>query len=350
MLPVLQSEHVALKLLAREIPLTPKTAYAKVTLHFDDASEYHGVYVLVEDIDRTALKRRQLSTEGRLEKSSTYNCSPEVEFDDGLPNAATAAFRSLLAKDPADHPNRWAAEAERGLDLDVALRQEAAREILVNGNDTLFNSRNPPGWGNNWLAFDPRDGLRQYVPWDLDLAFGQQGGSCQPTPLACPATVPLMTWCTGPATGPMSPYAQTSSRLGLHVVCQPEIAPRYLRAMCELTQGSLSAEAILAVWIRAHAMLESVVPLEQDTVWRGIDPLASPSDPQVIETLGSEHRRIQAWIPTRIAHVQAELSRLGIACPSVCRSGEARACSHLGRQSTRLCEDGRWTSCRPTPL
>ncbi|HEY0705501.1 MAG TPA: CotH kinase family protein, partial [Polyangia bacterium] len=243
-LPVLQAEHVTMRLLAKDLPLAPKTAYAKVTIHLDGAAtgQYHGVYILIEDIDRTALRRRGLEGTGRLEKQSTANCSAELDFDDGMPNEAKPAFDAFLAKDPAQFTNRWVEEANKGLDLDAALRQEAIREILVNGNDTLFNSINPPALGNNWYAFDPRVGRRQYIPWDVDLAFGQQAGACMPTPLQCPATVPLMSWCTGPtggATSPASPYAKTTSRLGLKLPCNAEVKRKYLQTMCEMTQGPL---------------------------------------------------------------------------------------------------------------
>ena len=37
MLPILLTEHVALRLLKREVPASPGTAYAKVTLHLEDS-------------------------------------------------------------------------------------------------------------------------------------------------------------------------------------------------------------------------------------------------------------------------------------------------------------------------
>ena len=54
------AEHVAMRLLKREVPATPGTAYAKITIHTEDKpdGEYHGVYILLEDIDKAALRRR----------------------------------------------------------------------------------------------------------------------------------------------------------------------------------------------------------------------------------------------------------------------------------------------------
>ncbi len=359
-LPVLHTEHVALRLLGKDVPLTPGTAYAKVTTYLDGSDQgiYRGVYILIEDIDRTALRRRGLVGSGRLEKQSAANCRPEAEFDDGPPNEAKASFDAFLTKNPTQFAGRWLAESQRGLDVDVALRQEAIREILINGNDTLFNSINPPayqaggsppGWGNNWVAFDPRTGVRQFAPWDLDLAFGQQNGSCSPpllpggTGLQCPATVPLMTWCTGPA-----PYARTIAALGQRLACNPEVKTRYLQVMCQLTNGPLAADEILKVWTQVYETLRPVIPLERERTWRGVDPLAPPPNAQINETFGSEYERLRRWIPDRIRFVQQEIARLGVPCAAGCPAGATDTCSHLGCPSQRRCENGRWTACLAT--
>lgn len=323
-LPVLHSEHVALRLLREAVPLTPRSAYATLTVHFDDArrGEYHGLYIVIEDIDRAALRRRRFSGAGRLEKASTYNCSPEVEFDDGGSNAAEAAFDAFLS---APASSAQLARAKQALALDETLRQEAAREILVNGSDTLFNSANPTELGNNWYAYDPPDGVRHYIPWDLDLAFGQQAGACQPTPLQCPATVPLLAYCTGDP-----PYGKTASRVGQALVCQPAIQRRYLEIMCALTDGPFSAEHVLDVWHETYDTLADIVPWERERAWRGIDPLSDPPNATIIETFGSEYARLAGWIPERIAFVRAEIARRGIRCPP-CADARERPRHDRGR-------------------
>jgi hypothetical protein len=350
-LSVLHSEHVALRLLAKDVPLSPRTAYAKVTVHFDGSAEgtYVGVYILIEDLDRTALRRRGLAGTGRLEKQSTANCSAEPEFDDGPPNESKAAFDAFIAKNPSQFAGRWLAEANKGLDVDTALRQEAIREILVNGNDTLFNSVNPPRFGNNWYAYDPRQGVRVYAPWDLDLAFGQQNTFCGPDyvpggrPLQCPPVNPLLTYCTGGR-----PYPQTISNLGVRLPCNPDIQKRYLEIMCQQTNGPLAADEILKVWNQVFETLRTVVPLERERAWKGIDPMAPPPNASILETFGSEHERLKAWIPARIKFVQQEITRLGVQCNEGCANGATDSCSYLGCASQRRCENGKWTACLPT--
>ncbi|HEY0713365.1 MAG TPA: CotH kinase family protein, partial [Polyangia bacterium] len=102
MLPNLLSEHVALRLLKREVPTSPATAVATVTLYFDGSTtgEFHGSYILVEDIDKAALRRRFGRADGRLVKASKAGCPIELQFDDGPPNDAKAAFDSFIAKSP----------------------------------------------------------------------------------------------------------------------------------------------------------------------------------------------------------------------------------------------------------
>jgi hypothetical protein len=359
-LPVLQSEHVTLRLLGKDVPESPRTAYAKVTMHLDgsEPGTYLGVYILIEDIDRTALRRRGFAGVGRLEKQSGSQCRPELQLDDGPPNEAKAAYDALVGKDPSQFPGRWLAEAAKGLDVDALLRQEAIREIVLNGQDTIFNSvNNNGGLGNNWYAYDPRVGLRHYIPWDVDLAFGQQQGNCDSAgafmppmgsrPLQCAYNMPLLSWCAGGR-----PYAPTLSRLGQRLACHtPEAQKRYLQIMCQLITGPLAADEIVKVWDQAFETLRPVVPLEQARAWKGVDPLAdppsaSPIGEPIYETFGSEHRRLRSWIPQRINYLREAIGQMGVTCPATCQNGATDSCTYLGCASQRRCENGKWSACQ----
>ena len=158
---MLQSEHVALRLLGKEVPESPRTAYAKVTMHLDGDVQgtYLGTYILIEDIDRSALRRRGFPGVGRLEKQSGSQCRPEVDFDDGPPNGAKAAYDAFFAKDPAQFPGTWLAEAAKGVDVDALLRQEAIREILLNGKTpSSTRSTQNGGLGQQLVRLRPADG------------------------------------------------------------------------------------------------------------------------------------------------------------------------------------------------
>jgi hypothetical protein len=350
MLPILMTEHVALRLLKREVPATPSTAYAKVYLHLDGAEQgaYRGLYVLNEDIDRAAVKRYFGNNDGRLIKSTKDNCFNEIEYDDGPPNEAAAAWAALIAKNPADYPapGQWMAEVEKGVDLDTLLRQEAIREILVNGDDTILTAANRQNEGLNYFTFDPKKGVRQFIPWDVDLTFGQQHGNCAPPPdgmasqgsarLMCSPNEPLFRWCP-----------DSLSEIGKRTICvKPEepqdIKKRYLQIMCQLTKGSLAAESVVKLWDETYRTISPVIPLEKDLVWQGMDPLG-----EVSKSVGSEYKRLRDWIPARIKSVQEQITALGIPCSAGCEEGAKESCSYLGCAAERRCSGNQWTACQP---
>ncbi len=323
-LPLLMAEHVAMRLLRRELPSAPGTAYAKITIHTEDKpdGEYHGVYILLEDIDKAALRRRFGFDEGRLVKNSKDACAASVEYDDGPPNAAKAAYDAWFPTAGAGS----IAAAEKGLDLDALLRQEAIREILVNGDDTIATSVSTGGQGLNWYYFDPRVGLRHFMPWDTDLTFGQQNQNCAPNSLKCPPTERIGRWCANP------------SGLGRATVCQAQIRRRYLDTMCQLINGSMAAEEILKVWEEAYQTVKDVVPLEKDIAWGGRDP----SSPAINKSFGAEYIRLKSWIPARINSVRSQIS-----CAPGCTEGAAEPCKYLACPGQRRCQDNRWTTCQP---
>jgi MYXO-CTERM domain-containing protein len=350
MLPILMTEHVTLRLLKREVPATPSSAYAKVYLHLDGdpQGQYRGLYMIAEDIDRAAIKRYFGNNDGRLIKSTKDNCNNEIEYDDGPPNEAAAAWNALLAKNPTDYPapGQWLAEVEKGVDLDTLLRQEAIREILVNGDDTILTAANRQNEGLNYFTFDPKKGLRQFIPWDVDLTFGQQHGNCAPPPdgmaspgsarLMCSPEEPLFRWCP-----------DTLSEIGKRTICvkpeEPqEVRQRYLQIMCQLTKGSLKADSVVKLWDEVYATISPIVPLEKDLVWQGMDPLGAVS-----KSLGSEYRRLRDWIPARIRSVQEQITKLGVPCAPGCEEGAKESCRYLGCPAERRCSGNQWTACQP---
>jgi MYXO-CTERM domain-containing protein len=317
------AEHVAMRLLKKELATAPGTAYAKVTIHTEDKpdGEYHGVYILLEDIDKSALRRRFGPDDGRLVKNSKDACAASVEFDDGPPNAAKAAWDAWYPSAPGS-----LAAADKAFDLEGFLRQEAIREILVNGDDTAATSVSTGGMGLNWYYYDPRAGVRQFIPWDTDLTFGQQNENCAPNSLKCPPTERVGRWCGNP------------SNLGRVTVCHNAIRPRYLEIMCQLTNGSMAADEILKVWEEAYQTVKDVVPLEKDIAWGGRDP----SDPSINKSFGAEYIRLKSWIPARIRSVQQQIS-----CAAGCPAGKVESCKYLGCEGQRRCENNKWTTCQP---
>ena len=151
--------------------------------------------------------------------------------------------------------------------------------------------------GLNWYYFDPRQGVRHFIPWDTDLAFGQQNDNCAPNSLKCLPTERIGRWCANP------------SGLGRVTVCQNQIRRRYTEIMCQLINGSMAADEMLKVWEEAYQTVKDVVPLEKDLIWGGRDP----SNPATFKSFGQEYGRLKAWIPARINSVQSQnLLRRGL--------------------------------------
>lgn len=284
-LTALLTEHVAWKLMGTVVEDAPKTSYARVYIHFsDDQSEaYHGVYVLIEDIDRRAIRRRFGDDRGTLLKT-TSSCRHRAVFDDGRPNDATAAFEVFAQRDAASDDEDWASYAAAAMDLPVLLSGEATRAVLANDRDSLTG----PGY-SNFFSYDPLSGTRLYLPWDLDDAF-------RPFPnYAREASASLGRNC---------------SDFGNLTRCHPAIAPAYLKKICELINGPLAADRLHHAVIRADEMVRPVLRDEQARVWAGLDPL----EPDREDNYEGEYQRVLSWSEDRIPALREQLYDLGLRC------------------------------------
>jgi hypothetical protein len=326
-LSALLTEALAWRLMRRELPEASAVAYARVTLHFSDTGveKYQGLYILVEDIDRTTVRARYGADHGLLTKTTDPACLGELVFDDGPPNSATDAFNAWLSVAPGDFPGGWYARTDQALALDTLLRQEALREALANTTDTVL------GNGNNHFALDLRGGKRRYLPWDLDDLF-------RPFPQVHEPTTPLVRACTGG-------FGCAPNPLASRIRDNPEIRPRYLEQLCLMTNGVLEESRVLAELGQVDALIRPVIMTEVPVVWTplGLDPL----DATLQGTYAAEVERMKTWIPARIQAVRALVAAEGVACEKGCAEGSTRACDYSGVPSERSCRGGVWEACQP---
>jgi hypothetical protein len=315
-LSALLTEYVAWQVMHAEVPTAGRAAHARLTVHFtdDDAVEYHGLYILIEDVDRTAVRSRYGADEGALYKTTTGSCRDEVVFDDGAPNAAAEAVAAWSALDPGDFAGSWAERTEEAIDLEELLRHEALRDVLGNAADTVLGQNY-----SNYYAFDQRSGRRHYLPWDLDDAF-------RPYPQSAPADAPLEPSC---------------SPIGALTRCVPEVRQRYLEIACQLANGTLAEERLLATFDSLDAALRPVAMEEDELVWPDDDPF----DPEVEGTWAWQLEDLDTWIPARIQFVRAAITAEGMDCPDGCPEGASEPCQYLRCAGERRCQDGRWTTC-----
>ena len=159
--------------------------------------------------------------------------------------------------------------------------------------------------------------------WDLDWAF---------------AVYPL-------ELKPETKLEAACSPIGLKTRCHPELRKQYLRTVCDLTQGTLSTEHLLAEWRAADALIRPWVRDEAAAVWGGVDPL----DPQVVGSYEAVNLRTQAWIPSRIKSVRAQLEAEGVSCPASCEEGAAQPCGVGACEGLRHCVGGVFAACEVSP-
>lgn len=316
--PALISEGVAWELMAEELPLSSRVGWARLTVHLtrggEESVEYRGVYLMIEDLDRTQLRARTGSSCGALLKTTVGRCREEVDYDDGSPSESRPPYDAWLATEPGPD---WLTRTSDSFDLESLLTQEAIRDVLGSGQDSVMGER-----FNNYYRFEPRVGRVQFAPWDLDWAFD-----------VYPLEVP-----------PETPLDATCSPIGKRTRCHPELRKRYLARACALMQGSLSAERLLERWSRVDALIRTSVADEQIPVWGDRDPLQASVEGSYQHTVD----RMQWWIPQRIAAIRAQAEAEGVPCAAKCESGATRACRRGQCSGQSSCEQGVWSTCATT--
>lgn len=326
-LSALLTEHLAWRLMRAELPVASGSAYARLTVHFDDTGEefYQGLYILIEDIDRTAVRARFGVDQGATYKTTDPSCVDEVVFEDAAANSATDGFQGWLALDPMDFPGSWYERTDEVLHLDELLRQEALRELLANTEDTIL------GRLNNYFAIDLYGRRRVYLPWDLDDVF-------RPYPQVHPADTPLVSSCTGGG-NTCAPIP-----LGVNTRDNAEIRPIYLEAMCRASNGVAEEAALLSELDAIDALIRPVIAEEIPGVWQpqGLDPLDANEE----GTYAHELERLREWIPDRVAAVREMIAAEGVPCQRGCEEGAVAACDVDGCSGRRSCTQGRWGNCQ----
>ncbi|HEY8925641.1 MAG TPA: CotH kinase family protein, partial [Polyangia bacterium] len=302
-LSALLTEHLAWRLMRQELPEVSGVAYARLTVEFSDTgtTQYQGLYVLIEDIDRTAVKARFGADDdaGTLLKTTDIACVDQVEYDDGPPNAATDLFTAWLAETPESFPGGWYARTDQAVHLDSLLRQEALRELLANTGDTVLGNR------NNYFSLDLRSDRRWYFPWDLDDMF-------RPFPQVRAPDTALVHACAGGA-------GCSPNRIGQNIRDNPEIRPRYLEILCQLSNGVADETRLVERLLALDALVRPLLAAEVASIWAplGRDPLNAA----VAGTYAAEVERMKTWIPARVEAVRAMIRAEGVACDRGCLEG-----------------------------
>ena len=156
-----------------------RVGYARVSLtvpgQFD--RQPHGLYTLVEQVDKRFLKDRYGSSKGLLMKPSTFGSfrylgEDWAEYEIGFvpKTSATEAqkkhvieFAKLIHK---DGDQAFEERLETYLDVDQFLRFLAVNALLSNLDSFLGGTQ------NHYIYLEPDSNKFQFLPWDMDHSFG----------------------------------------------------------------------------------------------------------------------------------------------------------------------------------
>ncbi|HAO65490.1 MAG TPA: hypothetical protein DCR17_02215, partial [Verrucomicrobiales bacterium] len=156
-----------------------RVGYAMVSLTvpglFD--RQPHGLYTLVEQVDKRFLKDRYGSSKGLLMKPSTFGSfrylgEDWAEYEIGFvpKTSATEAqkkhvieFAKLIHK---DGDQAFEERLETYLDVDQFLRFLAVNALLSNLDSFLGGTQ------NHYIYLEPDSNKFQFLPWDMDHSFG----------------------------------------------------------------------------------------------------------------------------------------------------------------------------------
>lgn len=158
----------------------PRTAYARLRLGVPGLYDRRdlGLFCIVENVDRTFLRRHFGSDSGALLKPET----PTLFEDQG--DLWEAYERAYVPKTPVD-----AASAQRVMDLSHLVSRAGDREFQAQIGTFidldafarymavtvwLSTMDSVLGLGHNYYVYlDPRTHRFHFLPWDLDRSFGQ---------------------------------------------------------------------------------------------------------------------------------------------------------------------------------
>jgi hypothetical protein len=157
-------EYLAWRLMVLSGALSGRAALVQLTVN----GALIGVYVNVEQVDKTFLKSRLGDDSGWLYKKSGG-------VDDGFktheldmmadPYAAYFCFLGKSGACAMPSPAELARDLPQRLDIPQLLRMGAVNALMANSDAPLFKD-------NNYYWYDRHGGPRVYLPWDLDTTMG----------------------------------------------------------------------------------------------------------------------------------------------------------------------------------
>jgi len=223
----------------------PRTAYAQVWVN----GEYIGLYLMVENVDKTFLKMYfgSANNDGNLYKTGREAKVYFNDLGDSAVDYQNAGLNLTTNESENDytqiidfiqfiqHPERpgFDEELERRFDISSYLNVLAV-EKLIRSWDNYWNG------GNNFYLYEHPDGQYRWIPWDMNETFQDLRN---------------LSWTTW-LDGYWIPYKQMDERPLIAAIFHSEKWKQYyLQLGCELIHGVFSAEHLSERIVQWHNLV-----------------------------------------------------------------------------------------------
>lgn len=174
--PSLVRDAICMKLMRDEGIYSPRTSYTKLFIN----GEYIGLYVIIENVDKTFLKSKfgGANNDGNLYKTDR-NCqmwmtwlgddketykNKNFQLTTNEDEDDWSKFISFLNFINFDHSENFKTEFEKRFDVHNYLKILAV-EKCVKSWDSYW------GGGNNFFLYEHPDGMMRWFPWDMNETF-----------------------------------------------------------------------------------------------------------------------------------------------------------------------------------
>jgi hypothetical protein len=174
--PSLIRDAVCMKLMRDQGLFAPRTAYAKLFIN----GEYIGLYVLIENVDKTFLKASYggANNDGNLYKTDR-NCQMHLKWLGEDKEAYKNKNFQLTTNEDSDDWSKFIGfvnfinfdesadfkqQLEARFDVHTYLKILAV-EKCVKSWDSYW------GGGNNFFLYEHPDGMYRFIPWDMNESF-----------------------------------------------------------------------------------------------------------------------------------------------------------------------------------
>ncbi len=293
--PSVMRDVLAYKLLRDAGIKAPRTSYAKLFIN----NTYWGLYIVVEELDKTFLKENFSSNNGNLYECisntdlawqgnawSSYTDEMELKTNTSTPNTADFIRFVNVANNVSSPAFRDSLQAV--LETDNYLRTLAADVLMLNWDSYYDHGR------NFQLYNDPDNNKFNWIPWDYNLAFSDR-------------TVPLII-----------NYQQMGSDKPLVKHCQQDdtLKKKYLLQVCDLLETVFNHTSLDNFITQTGALIRPAL-LQETSPFFSITDFDNSlnTDIQVNGQFGtSTYKGLKQFISERMQTVTQELQQYNISC------------------------------------